>query len=105
MDAEQREPEETAAKVDVSEGIKASAIRQLAEDRPMMEKLTSPEGAAWGAVRAYFLQRLPTELDDRGNFAYNLVKTAMDQLFGQQGRGWETYRHPETGASYVRKRP
>jgi hypothetical protein len=65
MDAEQREPEETAAKVDVSEGIKASAIRQLGEDRPMMEKLTSPEGAAWGAVRAYFLQRLPTELDDR----------------------------------------
>lgn len=105
LDAEQREPEETAAKIDVSEGIKDSAIQQLREDRPMMEKLTSQDGAAWGAIRAYFLEKLPTELDDRGNFAYNLVKTAMDRLFGQQGRGWETYRHPETGASYVRRRP
>jgi hypothetical protein len=89
MDADQREPEENAT-VDVSEGIKATAIRQLSEDEQMMGKLTSPEGVAWGAVRAFFLQRLPAELDDRGNFAYHLVKTAMDQIFGQQAKAWET---------------
>ena len=68
-----------------------------------MQKLDSDDGAAWGSIKAFFLEHLPEHLDDRDDFAYRLVKKAMDQLFGAQGERWETFKNPSK-VTYIRAR-
>lgn len=61
--------------------------------------------SAWGAIKAFLLTKIPQHLDDRDIFAYQLVKIAMDTLYGSQDSGWEAYRNPErNGTSYVRSK-
>lgn len=89
--------------VDAIDRIETRAIAALQSDAQLMKKLESPEGAAWGSVKAFFLEHLPEHFDDRDQFAYQLVKKAMDQLFGSQGKSWETYRNPSK-VTYIRKK-
>ena len=95
--------EEEPEPVDAMAGIESRAIDALRANTGLMTKLASEDGAAWGAVRAFFLQQLPTHLDDRGQLAYQLVKKAMDQIFGAQDHFWETFRNP-SNVTYIRKK-
>lgn len=95
--------EAEGAPIDVLETAKATAIAALRADTQMMGRLSGPDGAAWGAIKATLLGHLSTHLDDRDNIAYQLVKTAMDQIFGPQNAAWESYKHPVRGKTYVRK--
>jgi hypothetical protein len=95
--------EKDAGPVDTLEVIKQQAVEALKANRGLMSKIVSPKGAAWGEIRAFFLEHLPGHLDDVNGLAYQLVKTAMDRLYGPQGQGWETYRN-ETKKTYVRKK-
>lgn len=89
--------------VDIMANIEEQMVDALRTERRLIEKIESSEGAAWGAIRAFFLGHLPEHLDDRGQFAYNLVKKVMIRLYGLQG--WETYRNAEKNhTTYVRKR-
>ena len=90
--------------VDVLARIEDRAIEALRADQNLMGKLASTDGVAWGAVKAFLLERLPGELDDRDTVAYHLVRKAMDRLVGPQNTAWESYRHPTRGTTYVRKR-
>ena len=78
-------------------------IRALQSEDRLMAKLQSDEGAAWGEIKAFFLQHLPEHLDDRDQLAYHLVKKAMDEIFGVQNRAWETFRNP-SNVTYIRKK-
>lgn len=98
--------EEVAANsgIDVKEGIESRAISDLKNDIKLMDKIKSAEGAAWGTIKAFFLAKLPEQLDDRDRFAYQLVKRAMDTMFGEQNKAWDAYRNPEKkNVVYVRK--
>ena len=99
-DAEAPEP------VDVMAGIEADAVVALKSDANLMTKLESNEGAAWGSIKAFFLTHLPEHLDDRDELAYQLVKKAMDQLFGAQNEGWETFKVVKNSrfVTYIRKK-
>lgn len=94
---------EEAEPVDVMANIEQQAIEALRDDSKLMGKIESSEGAAWGAIKAFFLDHLPTHLDDRDQFAYQLVKKAMDHIYGPQDDYWETFKN-QSGKTYLRRR-
>jgi DNA helicase HerA-like ATPase len=98
-DLEEPEP------VDVMASLEDEMVRRLEADLKLMAKIDSQEGAAWGSIKAFFLEHLPQELDDRDQLSFRLVPKALSRLFGAQGEGWETYRNPnKSNTTYVRKK-
>ena len=97
------ETDSGTAQVDALETAKAAAIQALRADGQMMARLSGPDGVAWGSIKAALLGHLSEHLDDRDNIAYQLVRTALDQLLGPRNDAWETYKHPGRGTTYVRK--
>lgn len=95
---------EDAEPVDVMANIEQKAIDALRADTKLMEKIESTDGAAWGSIKAFFLEQLPEHLDDRDTLAFRLVKKALDNFYGPQDQGWEQYRHTTRNTAYVRKR-
>ena len=90
--------------IDVMASIEQHMIEALRAEAKLLARVESSEGAAWGSIKAFFLDHLPTQMDDRDTLAYRLVRKVLDRLYGPQDQGWETYRHPATKATYVRKR-
>jgi hypothetical protein len=97
-------PEESDSPVDVMAVIEDRAIDALRNDTALLAKLASVEGLAWGALKAFLLDHLPEQLDDRNTIAYHLVRKALDRLVGPQNQAWESYRHSTRNTTYVRKR-
>jgi len=93
--------EEGADSVDIMANIERQVIEALRTENRLMRKVESSEGAAWGSIKALFLEHLPAYLDDRDTLAYRLVKKAMDHFYGPQG--WETYKN-QASITYVRKK-
>lgn len=92
-----------AEPVDVIGQIEAQAIDALRRDNKLMSKIESADGAAWGSIKAFFVEQLPPHLDDRDTIAYHLVRKAMTEILGQQDVAWETYKRPPKGTTYIRK--
>ena len=90
--------------VDVLANIEQQAIETLRVNTDLREKIESPEGAAWGAIKAFLLEHLPPHLDDRDDLAYRLVKKSMDALYGPQEQNWESSPHPQRKTAYVRRK-
>lgn len=101
--SEEAETEE-AEPVDVMANIEQRAIDALRADDTLIARIESTDGAAWGSIKAFFLNQLPEHLDDRDGLAFRLVKKALDQFYGPQDQGWEQYRHPTRNTAYVKKR-
>lgn len=95
---------EEAEPVDVMANIEQRAIDALRTDAKLIARIESTDGAAWGSIKAFFLDQLPEHLDDRDALAFRLVKKALDHFYGPQDQGWEQYRHPTRNTAYVRKR-
>jgi uncharacterized protein len=94
-------PDEAGEDVDVMADIESHAIESLRSDRETKSKLQS-SGLPWRAVLEVLKSALPEKLDDRDRFAHNLVPKALNLIFGPQGKGWESYKHPSTGKTWVR---
>jgi hypothetical protein len=92
--------EADAEPIDVLAGIENKLIEQLRHEMVLMGKIKG-EGVAWGAIKAFFVDKLPPALDDRDNFAYNLVPKALDRIFGPQKVGWQSFKHTN-GKTYVK---
>lgn len=95
---------EEAEPMDVMGNIEQRAIEALKADPKLIAKIESTDGAAWGSIKAFFLEQLPSHLDDKGSLAYHLVKKALDHIYGPKDNGWESYHHPNRDTVYVRKR-
>ncbi|HWY90340.1 MAG TPA: DUF87 domain-containing protein [Solirubrobacteraceae bacterium] len=93
-----------ADKPDVFVAIETQVIRLLEKDETLMGRIRN-DGVAWGSVKAFFLDNLPKELDNRDGLAYGLVAKAMDSLLGPQDQAWHTFRHPERQTTYVKAGP
>ena len=92
--------EEEVPTVDVLRLIEARAIKQFSESE--WKGRVQTNGAAWGGLKAFFLDVLPNDLDGRDPIAYQLVPKALNQIFGDQGTGWHTFKNPESGANWVK---
>ncbi len=90
--------------VDIMANIEQQAIDALRAESKLIGKIESSEGAAWGSIKAFFLEHLPTHLDDRNQLAYQLVIKGMTHLYGPQDHGWEAYKNSaKNNNTYVRK--
>jgi DNA helicase HerA-like ATPase len=96
--------EEGETPVDVKAVIEDRAIEALRKDASLISKLDSADGVAWGALKAFLLDHLSEQLDDRDTIAYHLVRKALDRIIGPQNQAWESYRNPARNTTYVRKR-
>jgi hypothetical protein len=86
---------------DVVATFENRAIDALEQEADLMAKIRD-QGIAWGSLNAFFRDALPSTLEDRRTLAYHLVPKALNRLFGTQGECWYTFRHPATGATWVR---
>ncbi len=89
--------------VDVMAGIETKAINKLRVDDRFLKKLQSEEGVAWGSVKAFFVNQLPENLDDRDQLAYKLVLKALEEILPNT---WESFKVDRNGrhVTYVRKK-
>lgn len=94
--------DESEHQVDVMANVEQKAIEALKLNSKLMERISSSDGAAWGSIKAFFVEHLPSHLDDRDQFAYSLVKKAMDHLYGPQNQSWEAIKN--NGKTYVRRK-
>lgn len=99
----QESTEEEFDVVDVMAGIETKAINKLRTDERFLNKLQSEEGVAWGSVKAFFLNQLPENLDDRDQLAYKLVLKALNEILPNT---WESFKVEKNGrpVTYVRKK-
>ena len=88
--------------LDVMANIEQQAIEALRGDDDIRQKLESRNGMPWYGVQQFLIQHLPEHLEDRRQFAYNLVPKAMNAVFGPQPVAWETFKNPNTGKTWMR---
>lgn len=93
---------EDSEPVDVMATIEQRAIDALRGDADIRQKLESSNGMPWYGVQQFLIDHLPEHLEDRRQFAYNLVSKAMNAIFGSQPRGWETFKSTSTGKTWIR---
>lgn len=98
------EPDETSEESipDPLERFERRAIEALVRDNATMAKIKSEEGIAWGSLKAVLYEHLPESLIDRDDTAYHLVPKALEQILGPQDQAWQSYKHPQRGATYVK---
>ncbi|TXF11863.1 ATP-binding protein [Pelomicrobium methylotrophicum] len=95
---------EEAEAVDFMASIEQLAIEALRQDSNIRQKIESSEGMPWYGVQQFLIDHLPEHLEDRRQFAYNLVRKAMNTIYGSQPEGWETFKNPNTGKTWIRAR-
>ena len=88
--------------MDVMANIEQRAIEALRGDNDIRQKLESANGIPWYGVQQFLIDHLPEHLEDRRQFAYNLVSKAMNAIFGSQSQAWETFKNPATGKTLIR---
>ena len=88
------------AGTDIMAAFEANAIEALRSNADLMSKIRG-DGAAWGAVKAFFVTYLPENLEDRDNIAFNLVTKALNSILGPQHEAWHAFR-TERGTTHVR---
>lgn len=89
-------------KVDVMAYIEQRAIEAFREDDGIRQRLESPNGMPWYGIQQFLIDHLPEHLEDRRQFAYNLVSKAMNAVFGLQPEAWDTFKNPTTGKTWIR---
>lgn len=96
------EPEHEDAKpVDAMAAIERPAIEALRGNDEFRRKLNQ-KGTPWFEVQRFLIAHLPKHLEDRRQFAYNLVPKAMNAVYGPQHTAWDTFTNPDMGNTWIR---
>lgn len=77
---------------DVLAEIEGAAIEALRKNEKLMGWIRGSNGAVWIEVQKFLQQVLPEMIDNRQDFAYQLVPKAMNAIFGLQDETWHTIR-------------
>jgi uncharacterized protein len=88
--------------VDTLQALRDHATEAIRGNSDAMHKMKEGEGVAWGALNAIVQEALPDGIEDPRQFAYESVPYALNRIFGQQGTGWDTFKHPATGKTWVK---
>lgn len=88
------ETEPTSPEEDYLTVLQRTAIGRLRRDSDFIGKLQRNEPLSWGYVKQKlkdYIQEQEPELQDADNMAYNLVRLALESLFGLEQEGaWHT---------------
>lgn len=87
--------------VDIKATIERRAIEALRNNTEIVQKLETT-GFPWYGVQQYLSEHLPEHLEDRTQFAYYLTPKAMNEIFGPKPEGWETFKHPKSGKTWIK---
>ena len=89
---------------DAKQTMERQAIDGVRGNASTMAKITSEEGMPWYGFQVALKDCLP-DIDDRSQFAFNLVPRALSEILGgAQGEAWETYTNSRTGKRWVRRK-
>jgi hypothetical protein len=90
--------------VDAKQTMENRAIAAVRADTKTMNRLTSDDGMPWYGFQIALMERLP-EIDNRKQFAFDLVPRALSEIFGgAQDVAWETYTNPRTSKRWVKRK-
>lgn len=84
------EEESDDAAEDFMVALTEGAIELLRNHQQYRTMMRDGNGLAWGAINALFREKLTSDLDNGNNLAYQLVRPALDGLFGESG--WHTIK-------------
>ena len=79
---------------------KNRAIEKLKTDQEFWDSIEN-RGIPWGVVLGKLASALPDTMDDRGNYAYQLVPEAMNQLLGKDC--WDTEKRGVKNTTFIVK--
>lgn len=85
--------------VDIMANIERQAIEVFRGNDEIRQKIKN--GIPWFGVQTFLMNHLPEHLEDRRQFAYNLVSKVMNSVFGPKP-AWEAYKHPNTGKTWIK---
>ncbi|KNZ68653.1 AAA-like domain protein [Thermincola ferriacetica] len=83
--------EDVEVVIDNQEIYKNAVINNLKIKTEFIEKVR--KGIPWRAVVSEIENELPDIIDNKNNFAYNMVSRCLDEIFGKENFGWHTYRN------------
>lgn len=90
---------EQAEPIDEYTAMKQRAIEAFRKDTKVREGLAKDNGMAWGSLNAFFRERLPANLDNVSDVAYQLVRPALDEVFGPGN--WDTHYVAKTSGQVL----
>jgi uncharacterized protein len=102
MVVQTKEDMQSSEGVDPFRRAQQRAIETLAADDAFLKGLDA-NGVPYGLIVGLLKGALPENLSDRDNMAFRMVPTALNQILGAQGQGWETQmRDTKDGSRRVR---
>jgi hypothetical protein len=93
---------ESDAAVDVIAEHERRAIDAVKASVDIRRKLESSEGLPWFAVQKFIMDSVLTQVEDGKQLAYTMLPKVLNAIFGGP-HAWESFRHPETNKTWVRK--
>ena len=98
----QIKPDPKTGEIDPLKLFHLKAVERLQNDQGLRDRLTG-EGVPWGELNKIMEQCIPEVItEDAQDLAYRAVRPALDEAFGPQNQYWETFKHPDTGKTWVR---
>jgi uncharacterized protein len=89
---------------DAKQTMESQAIAAVRANTNTMTRLTSEDGMPWYGFQLALMEGLP-EIDNRKQFAFDLVPRALSEIFGgAQDVAWEAYTNPRTSKRWVRRK-
>ncbi len=79
---------------DPKEVYENSAVEALKNDKKLIDAIKG-DGAAYGAIKAFLLSKLPDTLENKDEIAYALVPKALNTIFGTQNEAWHSFRNSQ----------
>lgn len=95
-------------KLDVEKSFRRAAIEGLRQERQFWEKVRSQDGIRWGIVQSMLSNHAPGIISDKKekfDWAYKVVKQALDTLLGTQDVDWVAKRRAEDGKVWITVTP
>lgn len=93
--------------VDLERYYEQLAIEAVQNNSQLIERIQG-DGTAWGHVKAVISDSLPDDTmsdEDRGQKAYELVPTVLNNVFGVQDVKWHSFRNTTTNKTWVKAGP
>lgn len=89
-----------AESIDALAVYKQNAIDTMRNNREIMEDIRG-RGIPWGVITGFLEDALPDTLEDRRRIAYNLVREALEQIFGAENDGWHTFKRRNREGKWI----
>lgn len=83
----------STGEVDQLVALRLKAAEELRKDKKLISDLKNyDKGVSWGELRDRIFELLSEDILDGKQRAYEMVKPTLVELFGEQDKGWESFK-------------